>query len=96
MRIADVSQVPVLDHGELVGLLDESDVLVRVQDGVDSFREPVRTAMTDRLETLQPQATIDAVRKILDGGKVTIVMNGTEFVGLITRVDLLNYLRRKV
>jgi cystathionine beta-synthase len=96
MRIADVSQVPVLDQGKLVGLLDESDVLVRVQDGVGSFREAVRTAMTDRLETLQPSATIDAVRNVLDSGKVTIVMDGTEFVGLITRVDLLNYLRRKV
>ncbi|MBV9297755.1 MAG: pyridoxal-phosphate dependent enzyme [Verrucomicrobia bacterium] len=96
MRIADVSQVPVLDHGELVGLLDESDLLVRVQDGVGSFREVVRAAMTDRLETLQPSASLDAVRKILDSGKVTIVMEGTDFVGLITRVDLLNYLRRKL
>src|SRR6201995_1142984 len=96
MRIADVSQVPVLDHGELVGLLDESDLLVRVQDGVGSFREPVSSAMTDRLETLQPSASLDAVRKILDSGKVTIVMDGAEFIGLITRVDLLNYLRRKV
>jgi cystathionine beta-synthase len=96
MRIADVSQVPVLDHGELVGLLDESDLLVRVQDGVGSFREPVCTAMTDRLETLQSSSSLEAVRKILDSGKVTIVMEGTEFVGLITRVDLLNYLRRKV
>jgi cystathionine beta-synthase len=96
MRIADVSQVPVLDRGELVGLLDESDLLVRVQDGIGSFREPVRTAMTDRLETLQPSASLDAVRKILDSGKVAIVLDGTEFVGLITRVDLLNYLRRKV
>ena len=96
MRIADVSQVPVLENGELVGLLDESDLLVRVQDGGGSFREPVRAAMTDRLETLQPSESLDAVRKILDSGKVTIVMNGAEFVGLITRVDLLNYLRRKV
>jgi cystathionine beta-synthase len=96
MRIADVSQVPVLENGELVGLLDESDLLVRVQDGGGSFREPVSAAMTDRLETLQPSESIDAVRKILDSGKVTIVMNGTEFFGLITRSDLLNYLRRKV
>jgi cystathionine beta-synthase len=45
---------------------------------------------------LQPSESLDAVRKILDGGKVTIVMDGAEFVGLITRIDLLNYLRRKV
>jgi cystathionine beta-synthase len=96
MRIADVSQVPVLENGELVGILDESDALVRVQNGGGSFGEPVRTAMTDRLETLQPYDSLDAVRKILDSGKVTIVMNGSEFVGLITRIDLLNYLRRKV
>ncbi len=96
MRIADVSQVPVLDRGELVGLLDESDLLVRVQEGGGSFREPVRTAMTDRLETLQSSAPLDGVRKILDRGKVAIVMDGTQFVGLITRIDLLNYLRRKV
>jgi len=96
MRIADVSQVPVLENGELVGILDESDALVRVQDGGGSFGDPVRTAMTDRLETLQPSASLDAVRKILDSGKVTIVMNGSEFVGLVTRIDLLNYLRRKV
>jgi cystathionine beta-synthase len=96
MRIADVSQVPVLENGELVGILDESDVLVRVQDGAGSFGEPVRAAMTDRLQTLQAFESLDAVRKILDSGKVTIVMNGTEFVGLITRIDLLNYLRRKV
>ena len=96
MRIADVSQVPVFENDELVGLLDESDLLVRVQDGGGSFREPVRAAMTDRLETLQPSESLDAVRKILDSGKVTIVMDGAEFVGLITRIDLLNYLRRKV
>jgi cystathionine beta-synthase len=96
MRIADVSQVPVLDRRELVGLLDESDLLVRVQEGGGSFREPVRTAMTDRLETLQSSAPLDGVRKILDRGKVAIVMDGTQFVGLITRIDLLNYLRRKV
>ena len=96
MRIADVSQVPVFENGELVGLLDESDLLVRVQDGGGSFREAVSAAMTDRLETLQPSESLDAVRKILDSGKVTIVMDGAEFVGLITRIDLLNYLRRKV
>ena len=29
-------------------------------------------------------------------GKVAIVMDGERFLGLITRIDLLNYLRRRV
>jgi cystathionine beta-synthase len=96
MRIADVSQVPVLEGEHLVGILDESDLLHRVQDGGGSFRDTVRMAMTDRLETLQAGEPLAAIREILEAGKVAIVMAGDEFVGLITRIDLLNYLRRKV
>jgi len=96
MRIADVSQVPVLKNGGLIGLLDESDLLVRIQEKGGSFRDPVHTAMTDRLETLQPTESLEAVRQVLDSGKVAIVLDKTQFIGLITRIDLLNYLRRKI
>jgi cystathionine beta-synthase len=96
MRLADVSQLPVLEQDGLVGIIDESDLLVRVQDGGGSFQDPVGLAMTNRVETLQADESIAAVRKILDEGKVAIVMADREFVGLITRIDLLNFLRRKV
>lgn len=96
MRIADVSQVPVLENGKLVGILDESDLLIRVQDGGGSFGDPVKNAMTDRLETFQPSASFHELRSILDRGEVAIVLDGDQFVGLITRIDMLNYLRRKV
>jgi cystathionine beta-synthase len=96
MRIADVSQVPVLENGKLVGILDESDLLLRVQDGGGSFADPVMSAMTDRLETFQPSASFHDLRSILDRGEVAIILDGDQFVGLITRIDMLNYLRRKV
>ncbi|MBV8968661.1 MAG: CBS domain-containing protein, partial [Verrucomicrobia bacterium] len=96
MRIADVSQVPVLDNGHIVGILDESDLLEQIQEGAGSFRDEVRTAMTNRLETLAPSASIREVRRILDNGRVAIIVQEDEFVGLITRIDLLNYLRRKI
>jgi cystathionine beta-synthase len=96
MRISDVSQVPVLDHGKLVGILDESDVLTRVQDGHGSFRDEVQTAMTDRIVTLPPSGSFQQLREILDSGRVAIVVDQGQLVGLVTRIDLLNYLRRKV
>jgi cystathionine beta-synthase len=96
MRISDVSQVPVLDHGKLVGIVDESDLLTRMQEGQGSFRDEVQTAMTDRIVTLPPSASFNQLREILDSGRVAIVVDQGQFVGLVTRIDLLNYLRRKV
>ena len=57
MRSADVSQVPVVDErGRAIGILDESDVLVKVHHDQSHFNEPVKNAMSDRLETLSPKA----------------------------------------
>jgi cystathionine beta-synthase len=96
MRTADISQVPVLDSGGPVGILDESDLLMAVGEDEERFSLPVRSAMTTRLETLPPSATIHSVYDILNQGLVALIMDGEEFVGLITRTDLLNYMRRRL
>ncbi len=94
MRGADVSQLPVVDEtGAVVGILDESDILVKVHADPGHFRASVQSAMTDRLETLRPTAGIDALLGVFDRGRVAIVMDGDRFLGLITRSDLLSYLR---
>jgi cystathionine beta-synthase len=97
MRTADVSQVPVVDDkGRPVGILDESDVLVKVHHDPERFNHAVHTAMTDRLETLSPTAKMKDLLEVFDRGRVAIIMDGNEFLGLITRSDLLSYLRRQM
>jgi len=94
MRQADVSQVPVVDEkGRSIGILDESDLLVKVHRDPAHFNDPVKSAMTNRLETLPPKATIRDLLEVFDRGRVAIVMDGDKFLGLITRTDLLSYLR---
>jgi cystathionine beta-synthase len=96
MRTADISQVPVLDSGRPVGILDESDLLMAVAEDEERFRLPVSSAMTTRLKTLPPSSTIQSVYDILNQGLVALIMDGDEFVGLITRTDLLTYMRRRL
>lgn len=99
MRGADVSQLPVLDAaGHIVGLLDEYDLLRAIHgpDTKAAFARPVSTAMTTDLETLPPNAPVDALFPILDAGRVAIIVDDGRFHGLITRVDLLNHLRLRV
>ena len=97
MRSADVSQVPVLDENDrAVGILDESDLLMKVHSDPSQFKAPVRSAMTDKLETLAPSATVQEVMAVFDRGRVAILMDGAKFLGLITRTDLLSYLRLRM
>jgi cystathionine beta-synthase len=94
MRSADVSQVPVVDRdGRAIGILDESDVLVKVHHDPSHFNDPVKQAMTSKLETLSPKATIKDLLNVFDRGRVAIVMDDDKFLGLVTRSDLLSYLR---
>src|SRR5213082_704805 len=94
MRGADVSQLPVVDQsGRAIGIIDESDVLVKVHRDSTHFNDQVKNAMTDRLETLPPDTKINDLLEVFDRGRVAIVMDGDKFLGLITRTDLLSYLR---
>ena len=94
IRDKDVSQLPVVDqNGRAIGILDESDVLVKVHRDPSHFNDPVKNAMTDKLETLPPTAKINDLLKVFDRGRVAIVMDNNKFLGLITRTDLLSYLR---
>jgi len=97
MRLADVSQLPVLDEdGRLVGVIDESDLLLGVHADADRFRSEVRSAMTDVPETLPSDASLGELEAVLDRGLVAMIADEAGFHGLITRVDLLNHLRRNL
>jgi len=79
-----------------VGIIDEYDVLGAVTRKESHFRDVVRKHMTADLETLAPGDTLDQVIAILDRDHVAIVADRDKFYGLITRIDLLNSLRRKL
>ena len=96
MREHDVSQLPVMDGERIVGMLDESDVLLHVYGDEARFTDPVSAAMVSRLDKVEVRAPIEALLPVFDRGHVAIVMDDGSFLGLITRIDLLNHLRRRV
>ena len=97
MRSADVSQLPVLVERRLVGIIDESDIL-KVIDGHGAVRSArfsrlVREAMTASPHTLPVNAPLSALLPIFEHNEVALVCKGDTFVGLITRIDLINHIR---
>jgi cystathionine beta-synthase len=97
MKLYDVSQLPVLDaDGAVAGIIDESDILLTVFRDEERFADTVSSAMIERLETIDAQRPLEDLIPIFDHDRVAIVVQEGRFAGLITRIDLLNHLRRRL
>jgi len=94
MRMFDVSQLPVVDAGQIVGLIDESDILLGLFEDKDSFQMKVSSVMVTSLETVSPIASIEKIVELFKQDKVAIIADGDTFYGLITQIDLINHLRQ--
>jgi cystathionine beta-synthase len=95
MKLYDVSQLPVVENDRIVGIIDESDVLLAVFGSSECFDMPVRESMVTDLQFVKVNDSIDDLLPIFERDFVAIVRDGDKFLGLITRVDLLHYLRRR-
>ena len=52
--------------------------------------------MTARLETVDSRTSLESLLPIFAQGHVAIVKHKGAFAGLITRIDLVNHLRRRL
>jgi cystathionine beta-synthase len=95
MKLYDVSQLPVVEGQSIVGIIDESDLLLALMGGEIRFEDPVSEAMVTDLKVVSVDDGIESLPPIFDQDYVAIVQDGERFLGLITRVDLLHYLRRR-
>jgi hypothetical protein len=86
MKLYDVSQLPVLEADHVVSIVDESDLLMATFADPRRFAEPVSAAMSRRVETVPVTARLDTLLPVFDRGHVVVVVDGTHFLGLITRI----------
>ena len=67
MKLYDISQLPVLNgEGAIAGIIDEEDLLFAVVRNRDKFKDPVKSAMTYRVETLDASAKMEALLPVFE------------------------------
>ena len=98
MRRGDVSQLSVLEKGRLFGVVNDSNIFAVVEGTYDSrwnrFDATVATAMSKNPHMLHADQTLDTLLSIFDRNNVAIFLDGEEPIGLITRANLINHLKR--
>jgi len=96
LRNAGFSQLPVMDGEQLLGVITEDDILRFAFGRPERFNEPVRSAMTATFLRVDKNTSVNNLVAMLEVRSSAAVMDGDKFLGLITRSDVLNYLRRQV
>jgi cystathionine beta-synthase len=99
MQRYSISQLPVVRNDQLrtlsdvVGSLEDRDLLDRVLRHADALHETVAAAMQPPLTTVEASASVDEIVAALTAGTNAVVVTSEgRPVGMITRSDLLEYL----
>lgn len=95
MKSFDVSQIPVMDGHRIVGLINETDVLLAVVANPIGFSMNAGTIMSSKYSKIPVTNEVTDLLPVLEQGRVVAVVDRDQFLGLITPIDFLNYLRKR-
>jgi cystathionine beta-synthase len=95
MKDSGISQMPVLDGDELVGIVTEVALLRYLASGEYSLSSTVGPLSEGDYATVSPQTRIELVQSLLVNTRMAIVRDGDTLVDVITKIDLIEYLAKK-
>jgi cystathionine beta-synthase len=88
----NISQLPVIDHHQVLGSLNEASLMKCLYDGINFSNQEVSAVMGKPLPLLDEEVDIsEAYRVLLSGTTGIIITSGDIPIGLITRADLIKY-----
>ncbi|HEX9013819.1 MAG TPA: pyridoxal-phosphate dependent enzyme, partial [Anaerolineaceae bacterium] len=98
MKSHDISQLPVVDgEGQLIGLIGEVDLLDHLlhADHIHDPRETIAPLVNPNIRTTTPGASLESVLPVFERGQVVVVTEAGRPVGMLTKIDLIDYLAAK-
>jgi len=90
----NISQVPVIDKGELMGMITEVDLLNHMVH--EAPHQPDETiaelVTTEHMEVVGPRTSLEALSEIFARGHVAVVLEGQDIAGIVAKIDLIDFL----
>ncbi len=96
MKSTSISQLPVVDPaGKLHGIVAEVDVLRALVSGGKSLESRITEVVEDDYATVTPNTKIELLQGVLADAKVAIVEDADRVVGIVTRIDLIDFFSKQ-
>jgi cystathionine beta-synthase len=99
MKQHDISQVPVVDAaGKLIGILTEMDLLDHLLHSghVHDSEETIAQLVNPNVVSVTSETPVDGVLNNFERDKVVVVTQNNLPVGILTKIDLIDFLTTKM
>jgi cystathionine beta-synthase len=94
MKRMSISQVPVVEKGKLRGIVAEVDLLRHLVTGLKTLDSPIGDLAESDYATVTPDTKIELLQSALADAKVAIVLQRDTVAGIVTKIDLIDFLAR--
>jgi len=96
MKTHEVSQIPVLDGERIVGLVGEVDLLKALVEAGSNADQPVSEVAGSDFAVLEPKNSVALLGEVLAQGKTVIVQDGSHVAGVLTKIDLIDFISQRM
>jgi cystathionine beta-synthase len=95
MKSHGISQVPVLENGKLRGMVQEVDLLRHLVSGHGTLDSAVLDLIESDYATVTPSTKVELLQNVLNDAKIALVLEREAVVGVVTKIDLIDFLARR-
>ena len=96
MKEFGISQMPVLSSdGEILGMIHEVDLLNAVVYQSSKIGDPLDSHVKQIEGVIELDADLERLQEIFERDNVAVVMSGKDLMGIITKIDLVDYLAQE-
>ena len=94
LKSCGISQLPVVEGGKLKGIVGEVDLLRHLVNGHKTLDSAVGELVEGDYATVTPNTKLELLQGVLADAKVAIVEDDDQVVGIVTKIDLIDFLAR--
>jgi cystathionine beta-synthase len=90
-----ISQVPVLEGTKLRGMVHEVDLLRHLVQGGGTLSSPIGDLVEGDYATVTPSTKVELLKSVLSDAKIAIVTDHEQVIGIISKIDLIDFLAQR-
>jgi predicted transcriptional regulator len=96
LKIHEISQMPVLSDGKLIGLINESTLLTHLAAPGHTVEDAIAPMINRQVATVAPDVPAGSLLNLFGGSQAVIVVENDRVLGILTKLDLIEFLTARL